>query len=84
MNPYQTPETDPPQDDGRECPDCGAAMVRGTVTGSAYWMPQGTTMLRRLVSRGEVLLGGSFRITVRTPRMTGHRCAGCGLVMIRK
>lgn len=85
MNPYNPPANDSPDESNtRTCPDCGAAMVPGDVTGSAFWMEKGASRLRRFVSRGDALIGGTFRITLKTPRATGFRCGNCGLLMIRR
>ena len=85
MNPYHPPASDAPvETETRDCPDCGAAMFPGDVTGNAYWMDKGASRWRRLVSRGDALIGGGFRITLTTQRLAGFRCGNCGLVMVRK
>ena len=83
-NPYQPPSTDvAPGAGGKQCPECGHAMEAGEATGRIYWTPEGTSTLRRVMAPGRPLMGGAFRITLTTPRATGHHCPACGLTILK-
>lgn len=85
QNPYQPPANhDEVGIDSRVCPDCGSLMAPGHATGTLYWAHKDMSFFRRLITRGKSLMGGSFRITLRTPRLSGFYCEQCGLVMLKK
>jgi ribosomal protein S27AE len=83
MNPYQPPASrELVASDTRVCPECGANMISGEITGSVYWNDKGTSIFRRFLSRGRSLMGGSvLGITLKAQRLAGFRCGACGLVM---
>jgi hypothetical protein len=83
-NPYQPPVSEPsPAPQTRACPDCGHAMEPGEARGSLHWTREGTSRFRRMLAPGKPLIGGSFRITLSTPRLEGHRCENCGLTLLK-
>lgn len=83
-NPYQAPASVPvPESQSRTCPDCGHPMEPGEARGSLHWTKDGTSRFRRMLAPGKPLIGGSFRITLTTPRLEGHRCENCGLTMLK-
>ena len=85
MNPYHPPTNQDPVEIGTQvCPDCGSLMAPGAATGSLYWTNEGTSAFRRFLTRGKVLMGGSFRITLRAPRLAGFHCWQCGLTQLRE
>ncbi|MEI6176449.1 MAG: hypothetical protein WCS43_06125 [Verrucomicrobiota bacterium] len=85
QNPYQPPTNcDVVETDSRVCPDCGSPMIAGHAAGSLHWTNKDVSFFRRFISRGKSLMGRSFIITLRTPRLAGFHCEMCGLTMLRK
>ncbi len=83
-DPYRPPASEPVAAlQSRECPDCGHPMEAGEARGSLHWTKDGTSRFRRMLAPGKPLIGGSFRITLTTPRLEGHHCGNCGLTMLR-
>ena len=83
-DPYRPPASEPVAAlQSRGCPDCGHPMEAGEARGSLHWTKEGTSRFRRMLAPGKPLIGGSFRITLTTPRLEGHRCENCGLTMLR-
>lgn len=83
-DPYLPPSSVPvPALQSRACPDCGQSMEPGEARGSLHWTKDGTSRFRRMLAPGKPLIGGSFRITLSTPRLEGHRCENCGLTMLK-
>ncbi|WP_375341821.1 PF20097 family protein [Luteolibacter soli] len=83
-DPYRPPASGvDPTAGSRSCPECGHGMEVGEATGRIYWTPEGTSALRRFIAPGRALMGGSFRITMTTPRAPGHHCRNCGLTILK-
>ena len=84
-NPYQAPASGSvPEVQTRTCPDCGQEMEPGEARGSIRWTEQGRSAILRMLMPGKQLIGGkSFSITLTAPRLEGHRCANCGLTMLK-